>query len=143
MSNEAAHVFAVRVYYEDTDAAGIVYYANYLKYAERARTEMMRALGVENSRIRNEKGILFVVRDCAMDFRHPARLDDQLEVHTRLTDVGGASFSGEQRVKRNGEDLVTIQIRLACMTATGQPARMPKDLRAQLNELLNKNNGSN
>ncbi len=143
MSDEAAHVFPLRVYYEDTDAGGIVYYANYLKYAERARTEMMRGLGVENSRMMEDKGLLFMVRGCAMDFRHPARLDDELEVHTRLTEVGGASFSGEQRVLRNGEELVGIQIRLACVTAAGLPARMPKDLRAQLNDLLNKNNGSN
>jgi acyl-CoA thioester hydrolase len=104
---------------------------------------MMRGLGVENSRLMEDKGLLFVVRRCAMDFRASARLDDQLEVHTRITAVGGASFAGEQRVMRKGEDLVAIQIRLACVSAAGQPARMPKDLRSQLNDLLNKNNGSN
>ncbi len=143
MNDEAAHVFPLRVYYEDTDAGGIVYYANYLKYAERARTELMRALGVENSSMMADKGLLFVVRRCAMDFRAPARLDDELEVHTRITQVGGASFRGRQRVMRNGEELVAIGIRLACVTAAGRPARMPKDLRAKLNHMINKNNGSN
>src|SRR5262249_19258454 len=92
------HVFPVRVYYEDTDAAGIVYYANYLKFAERARTEMLRAHGFEHGGI--GAGLAFAVRSCAVDYLRPARLDDALEVRTRITRVGGASLEADQDICR-------------------------------------------
>ncbi len=82
-----AHRFPVRVYYEDTDAAGIVYYANYLKFIERARTEMMRLYGVEHEKARQSGGAAFIVRRCEIDYRAPARLDDELVVETRLKEL--------------------------------------------------------
>jgi len=131
------HIFQVRVYYEDTDAGGVVYYANYLKFAERARSEMLRALGVDNVRLMQEDGVAFAVRRCEADYIKPARLDDLLEVATRLVEVGGASLVAEQAIRRDGVDLVRLRIALACMTRAGRPARMPKELKARLENFSN------
>lgn len=126
------HSFPVRVYYEDTDAAGIVYYANYLKYAERARTEMMREAGVPHQTMVEREGVMFAVRHCEIDYLRPARLDDLLEVETRLLEVGGATVDAEQVVRRAGDDLVRIRVRLACLDSRGRPARMPASIRTAL-----------
>ena len=96
------YVFPVRVYYEDTDAGGVVYHANYLQFAERARTEMLRTLGMQQSQLAAETGILFVIRRCVADFLAPARLDDRLEVASRLIDLRGASIDLHQDVRRDG-----------------------------------------
>ncbi|MCC7016710.1 MAG: YbgC/FadM family acyl-CoA thioesterase [Rhodospirillales bacterium] len=138
------HIFPVRVYYEDTDAGGVVYYANYLRFAERARTEMLRRLGIESSRLMAKKGIAFAVRRCEADYRRPARLDDRLEVRTRLRGIGGASLEMEQRIVRAGRsrargarnedgiELVRLVLTLACMTAAGKAARIPAEVRRRL-----------
>src|SRR6185312_1686028 len=99
------HRFPVRVYYEDTDAAGIVYYANYLKFIERARTEMMRLYGVEHEKARQSGGTAFIVRRCEIEYIAPARLDDALVVETRLKEFGGASILLSQDVLRAGTRL--------------------------------------
>ncbi len=99
-----AHVFPVRVYYEDTDTAGIVYYANYLKFAERARTEMLRAAGIEQRVLAEETGVAFAVRSCSADYLAPARLDDLLEIRTRVAGLQGATIEMEQSVTRDGQD---------------------------------------
>ncbi len=129
-----AHVFPIRVYYEDTDAGGVVYYANYFRYFERARTEMMRSLGIESSRLQDELGVAIAVRRCMAEFMRPAQLDDMLEVETRITTVKGASFMGEQVVRRDGEDLVRLDIQLACLNLEGGPVRLPDDVRAALQD---------
>src|SRR5580704_19496866 len=95
-----AYFFPVRVYYEDTDAAGLVYYANYLKYAERARTELLRVAGFEQERMRQETGLVFVVRHCTADYRAAARLDDDLVVETRVTGAGAATLELAQEIRR-------------------------------------------
>src|SRR5262245_58078117 len=100
------HVFPVRVYYEDTDAAGIVYYVNYLKFAERARTEMLRLLGREQQQMMETDGVAFAVKSARIEYFRPARLDDALEVRTGLVEVGGASLKVRQRIVRSGELLV-------------------------------------
>ena len=125
------HVFPVRVYYEDTDAGGVVYYANYLKFAERARTDLLRNLGIEQSRLAGEDGVVFVVRRCAADFLMPARLDDGLEVHTTVVDFKGAAVNFRQSVRRNGEELVRMDVQVACMrwAAPGRPVRIPPRIR--------------
>lgn len=125
------HVFPVRVYYEDTDAGGVVYYANYLKFAERARTDLLRNLGIEQSRLAGEQGVVFVVRRCAADFLQPARLDDGLEVHTEVVDIKGAAVNFIQRVCRGGNELVRMDVQIACMksTAPGRPVRIPPGIR--------------
>lgn len=129
------HVFGVRVYYEDTDAAGIVYYANYLRYAERGRTEMLRELGLESSMLRREQGIALAVRRCEVDYLRPARLDDELHVRTRIEAVGGASTDLDQTiVGDDGAPRVAMSLKLACMDDDGRPARLPDGLRRALQE---------
>lgn len=131
---EGRHVFVLRVYYEDTDAAGIVYYANYLKFMERARTEMMRLLGFEHSTLRETLGINWAVRRCVIDYRLPARLDDRLEVESRIAKLGGAALDIEQTVSRDGTMLATATLQLVCMHPDGRPARLPATLRQRLAE---------
>jgi acyl-CoA thioester hydrolase len=129
------HIFPLRVYFEDTDTGGIVYYANYLKFAERARTEMLRSVGIESGRLLREDNITLAVKSCHVDYQKPAHLDDALEIYSCITKVGGASLHGEQKIKRNGYELVDIQIKLACMAMDGKPARLPNELRSTLNRL--------
>ena len=86
------HIFPLRVYFEDTDAGGIVYYANYMKFAERARTEMLRSVGIESGRLMREDNITLTVKTCHVDYQKPAYLDDTLEVHSNIIKVGGASL---------------------------------------------------
>jgi acyl-CoA thioester hydrolase len=129
------HIFALRVYYEDTDAGGVVYYANYLRFAERARTEMIRALGVVHGDLAQRDGAAFAVRHCAADYLRPARLDDRLTVHTRVVAVGGASLQAHQVVRREAEDLVRLDVRLAYMSHDGRPRRLSREVRASLEEI--------
>jgi acyl-CoA thioester hydrolase len=129
---DGIHRFGLRVYYEDTDAAGIVYYANYLKFAERARTEMLRHVGFEQEALRRTAGRVFAVRHCSADYLAPARLDDELVVATRLTALGGASLDVAQEIGCGGRILVRLALRLACLGPDGRPARLPPALRAAL-----------
>jgi acyl-CoA thioester hydrolase len=131
-SGSGVHQLAVRVYYEDTDAVGVVYHSNYLHFAERARTEMLRALGLQPSRLWAEDGIGFMVRRCVADFLAPARLDDALIVESRLRELRGASLDLDQTVRREGLELVRLQVKLACLTTDGRPARLPARVRAAL-----------
>jgi acyl-CoA thioester hydrolase len=126
------HRLDVRVYYEDTDAAGIVYYANYLKFAERGRTEMMRALGAEPSHWREETGLFFVVQRCFAEYKQPATLDDRIEVRTYVLRVGAASLFLRQDVCRDETLLVTMDVRLALVDDKMRPARLPETLIAAL-----------
>ncbi len=130
------HRFPVRVYYEDTDAAGIVYYANYLKYAERARSEMLREIGAPPQDLAREQGLSFAVRRCLIEYLKPARLDDLLEVESRLLDMGGATLDALQLVRRDGAVLTEIRVRLACLGRTGRAARLPAALRTALQPFL-------
>lgn len=129
------HTMPVRVYYEDTDGAGIVYYANYLKFAERGRTEMMRTLGFAHSRIHAETGIVFTVRRLAADYREPARLDDALSVDTRIVEIGGATVLLDQQIRCDGRVLVALDVLVACVGRDGRPRRVPAGLRAALASL--------
>ena len=126
------HLFPIRVYYEDVDAEGIVYHANYLKYAERARTEMLRLSGREQLRMIKEEGIGFVVRQCNVDFFRPARLDDVLEVRTTVREVAGASMRLQQEIYIGDDAAARLQVRLAMMNNRGRPVRMPDDIRDSL-----------
>jgi acyl-CoA thioester hydrolase len=126
------HRLTLRVYYEDTDLAGVVYYANYLKFLERGRTEALRGLGVDQGRLRDEAGVVFVVTRVAIDYRRPARFDDLLTVETALAETRGASVAMAQRVLRGGETLAEAAVRLACMTLAGRPARLPEAVRRAL-----------
>jgi acyl-CoA thioester hydrolase len=135
-SRARLHRFPIRVYYEDTDAAGIVYYANYLKFTERARSEWLREIGGDEAKAMKASGVLFVVRRCEIDYRQPARLDDLLEVATRVVAFAGATLDLEQIVRRDDADLVTMKVTLACLNSAGRPARLPAALRAALATLL-------
>jgi acyl-CoA thioester hydrolase len=132
------HVFPLRVYYEDTDAGGVVYYANYLRFTERARTEMLRTLGFPHGQMMARDGLAFAVRHCAVDYLKPAHLDDALEVHTGEIEIEAASLWADQTVRRDGEDLVRMRVRLACLNRDGRPSRLPQDLRTALGSLVNK-----
>jgi acyl-CoA thioester hydrolase len=126
------HRWPIRVYYEDTDAAGIVYYANYLKFAERARTEMMRSAGSSHSEMIDTYDTAFAVSRCEVDYLKPARLDDLLSVETRVLNVGAAVVNLDQRVQREGELLARLKIRIACLNRKGRPQRLPEPVRAAL-----------
>ena len=119
---------ALRVYYEDTDATGIVYHAAYLKFAERARTEMLRCLALDHSTLREHFGLTFAVRRCTIDYRAPARLDDQLIVATRLVRQGGASLDLEQQMSSDGRLVVRLDVRLALLSAGLGVARLPAEV---------------
>jgi acyl-CoA thioester hydrolase len=129
------HRMAIRVYYEDTDAAGIVYHAAYLAFAERARTEMLRCLGLDHRTLRARFDLAFTVRRCFVDYLAPARLDDLLKVQTRLVRLGGASLDLEQRILREGQLLALLKVRLALLGADLRVARMPRQLAAALGRL--------
>ena len=125
---ESRHVFAVRVYFEDTDAGGIVYYANYLKYAERARTEMLRKLGADHTGLMENERVMMTVRSCDSEFLSPARLDDVLEIHTTVEELRGASLRLLQLVKRGTEEIAQLRVRLACVGPDMKPAKLPERL---------------
>ena len=125
--------FPVRVYYEDTDTAGVVYYAGYLRFLERGRTEWLRALGVEQFRLAQEAGIVFAVRSLNIEYLKPARLDDVLAVLTELTLAGRAQVTLKQRIERDGEPLVEATVRVACLnTKTMKPAALPAEIRRKM-----------
>jgi acyl-CoA thioester hydrolase len=129
------HRIGIRVYYEDTDAAGIVYHAVYLAYAERARTEMLRCLGLDHGALRARFGVVFTVRRCVVDYHAPARLDDLLLVETRIARVGGASLDLEQRILCAQRLLARLELRLALLGADLRVARLPGPLVAALERL--------
>ncbi|WP_295070290.1 tol-pal system-associated acyl-CoA thioesterase [Tabrizicola sp.] len=126
------HTHAVRVYYEDTDLAGIVYYANYLKFIERARTEWVTALGVDQIALKARDGIVFAVRRVEADYLRPARFGDDLVVETRLQTLGGARIVLEQVVLRGDERLFASVVTLVCLGDDGHAARIPAGVRAKL-----------
>jgi len=116
----------VRVYWEDTDAGGVVYYATYLKFMERARSEWLRALGFEQDALRDEAGVLFVVRRVAVDYLAPARFNDQIEVSVGLHEIGRASLSVTQTLSRGPTRLVSALVTLACVDAVRfKPVKIP------------------
>ena len=126
-----AHEAAFRVYYEDTDMAGVVYYANYLKFIERARSDALREAGVDQRAMR-EAGLVFVVTRLEADYVSPARYDDVITVTTETAEVKGASAALSQVVRRGEETLFRSLVRFACMTTEGRPVRMPATTKAAL-----------
>jgi acyl-CoA thioester hydrolase len=123
----------LRVYYEDTDAGGVVYYANYLKYLERGRTEFLRALGFEQRQLAEDTSLAFAVRSLNAEYLRPARLDDQLEVLTAIEALGRAQVTFAQSIRRGDEALLTATVRVACLDLEkGKPAAIPANILAQL-----------
>jgi len=139
-SAETGFFWPVRVYYEDTDAGGVVYYANYLKFFERARTERLRALGFEQDAIRSEFGVLFAVRSVQVDYLKPARFNDALKVTASLRDVKRVSVTFEQAIRRAGGDqetLCTAQVRVVCLSDRDlRPAPIPDHLLERIKHVV-------
>lgn len=121
MTHEARY----RVHYEDTDMAGVVYYANYLKFIERGRSEALRQAGVDQRAMRDQ-GIVFIVKSLKADYISPGRYDDMLTVHTDLLAIRGASATLAQSVSCDGVKLFEAEVRIACMTKAGKPVRLPQ-----------------
>ena len=124
--------FTLRVYYEDTDLAGIVYYANYLKFIERARTEWVRDLGIDQTALRDATGLVFAVRRIEADYLRPARFDDVLDIKTALVALTPARILLAQTVWREDRMLFEARVTLVCLTPRGTPARLPAEVRARL-----------
>lgn len=132
-------IWPVRVYYEDTDSGGVVYYANYLKFMERARTEWLRSLGFEQDELLKRDNILFAVRSISLDYLKPARFNDRLLVSAGINARGHASLSFDQTVRRDSREseiLCTGQVRIACLAAdTLRPQPLPKQLLTELSDV--------
>lgn len=133
-----AYELIQRVYYEDTDAGGIVYYANYLKLMERARTEWLRALGVSQESLRHQ-GVVFVVTEATARYRRPARLDDELCIAASVERLSRTRLVFSQQVSRGGELLVDGEVTIACMSLSGKPCAIPANIRALVTSDLDVN----
>jgi len=129
-------LWPVRVYYEDTDSGGVVYYANYLKFMERARTELLRSLGFEQDELMRNDGVIFAVRSVAVEYHRPARFNDLLQVSARIAEPGRASVVFEQEVRREAPEptvLVSGRVRVACLDAvTLKPRPLPKSMQGEI-----------
>lgn len=123
-----SHSLPIRVYYEDTDMAGIVYYANYLRYIERARSDWVRGLGIDQN-VMKSQGLVFAVRRVEADYLMPARLDDELIVQTEVLQITGARLVMDQTVLRGKDRLFHAIVTVVVITESGQPGRMPANLR--------------
>ena len=128
------HSLSLRVYYEDTDLAGIVYYANYLKFIERGRSEWVRALGVDQAALRRDTGIVFAVRHLEADYLRPAVFDDWLTVTTSVQPITGTRIVLDQAVLRDDVTLFSARVTLVPISADGRAARLPADLRQRLSQ---------
>lgn len=140
-AENAAHILPLRVYYEDTDAGGIVYHASFLRFMERGRTAMLRVSGWPLGELSEVRGVSFAVRRMTIDYLRPAKLDDALEVETMITDIGGASLTVAQRVSRDGRALATAEVLLAAIGRDGRTTRLPVPLRETLRERFSKGVG--
>ena len=128
------HLWPLRVYYEDTDLAGLVYYANYLKFIERGRSEMVREAGVDQVAMKAE-GVVFAVRRVTAEYLQPARYDDELVVETVLSALKGARFSMDQRVLRGASVLFTASVEIVCLDGAGRALRIPSGIRQKIANL--------
>ena len=126
--DDGVHLHRLRVYYEDTDAGGVVYYANYLKFAERARTEMLRDLGIDPPALAAFEGVAFAVSRLEVDYLAPARLDDELMVQTRIVKIFAATLEAEQIISRGATQCARLIVRLACVNRVGRPVRLPASI---------------
>ena len=124
------HTIPIRIYYEDTDAGGVVYHARYINFGERGRAEFLRNLGYESSKIVEEHGLCFVVRHLEADYFKPATLDDLLEMKTSVSEIKNSSFMVRHEFFKGDEKIVTLNVTLVCVSANDiKPVRMPDDLR--------------
>lgn len=137
MSNKALFNWPVRVYYEDTDAGGVVYHSNYLNFMERARTEWLRTLGFEQPQLRADLGVIIVVHSMQVEFKSPAYFNDMLDIHCKLTKIGHGSIEMEQRITRDHHLLIKAQVKLAFVNAeTFKPLGIPTVIKAAMQPKL-------
>lgn len=120
------HIFPVRVYFEDTDTGGVVYHSNYLKYMERARTEMLRCLGYPHEKLMTEDHTMFMVRRCEIDYKGPAKLDQIIKIKTTVTEQKGVRLHLRQEICTDDVSLVLGQLEIVSTDLTGRPKRLPK-----------------
>jgi acyl-CoA thioester hydrolase len=132
---DMSHSLNLRVYYEDTDLAGIVYYANYLKFIERGRSEWLRDLGVDQVDMKETEGRVFAVRRIEADYLRPARFDDMLQVVTSLHQLTAARVVVDQAVHRDGDTLFNARVTIACLDRTGRPVRLPPAVGSRLRQV--------
>ncbi|NOX74354.1 MAG: tol-pal system-associated acyl-CoA thioesterase [Alphaproteobacteria bacterium] len=130
------HKFECRIYYEDTDMAGIVYYANYLRYIERARSEQIRGLEIDQKVLKDEHGLVLVVRRVEADYLGAARLDDVIRVETTVRHVSGVQMTYQQDIYRGEVKLFGAVVKVACMNLAGRPSRLPADIRRAYHEIV-------
>ena len=130
------HEVSYRVYYEDTDSGGVVYYANYLKFAERARTELLRSININQSSLVETDNILFVVSHVEMDLIKSAKLDDLLSITTKVEKISGASIQMCQSITRDELTLCNIKVKIACVDKNISPVRLPKEIKEKFKNLI-------
>ena len=126
-------VYKVKIYYEDTDAGGVVYYANYLKYLERARSEAIYSLGLTNTKLQKDYGSLIIVKSCNIEYKKPAKFEDELEIISSILSKTKTSFTMLQIIKKNVEIISEAQIKLVTVNQNGKPVKLPKILDSLLN----------
>lgn len=131
------HELDIRVYYEDTDAGGIVYHANYLNFGERGRTEFLRHIGFQNSEVHHKMGVMFVVRHIDINYLKPAMLDDALVLETTVSEIKNSSIVMRQITRKNDEALADMHVVLVCVdTKTYRPTRVPEEIRESFRQYL-------
>ena len=124
--------YKLKVFYEDTDSGGVVYYANYLKFFERARTEAIAEIGLSNKKLLEEYGIFIIVKSCNIEYKKPAKLEDQLEVKSSLILISNTSFKMRQRAYRDQELITDCEIHLVIVDKKGKPTKIPDILKKKL-----------
>lgn len=129
LDNKKTFAWPVRIYYEDTDSGGVVYYANYFKFAERARTELLRSHEINQESLRHTLGYSFVVRRCQVEYILPARLDDELIVFTQITSISAVSMDFYQEIKREAALIAQLTTQIVCLGVNGRPQRIPTQIR--------------
>ena len=122
----------VKVYYEDTDAGGVVYYANYLKYIERARTEALSKIGLSNTQIKNKFGALIIVKSCNIEYKKPAKLEDKINIISEVISFTKTSFTMKQCILRNNELITEANVHIVIVDKNGKPSKIPEELKQKL-----------
>ncbi len=120
--------FEIKIYYEDTDSGGIVYYANYLKFLERARTEFLNSIGLNNKKLLINFKTLIIVKSCNIEYKKPAKLEDKLKIYSQIKKFTKTTFTMIQKIKRNHEDIVDAEVVLVTINKNGRPVKIPEAL---------------
>ena len=129
--------YELKIYYEDTDAGGVVYYANYLKFLERARSEAIYEMGFSNTELKKEFGVLIIVKSCNIDYKKPAIFEDKLSIISTIKEITKTSFIMEQNINRDKELIASADIHLVSVNLDGKPTKIPEILKNKLNEYIN------